>query len=138
MTGHAERESAFVHAQRVTPPRVLLANLEPMARLGMRRVLAEGGIEVVGDEENAGGVVGQVGRLLPDAVVLGFDGKASLELSERVRTVAPETKVILWTRDESAMDVFDPGSAEPRRIHLGASNALLRELSTDQSSSGGE
>jgi DNA-binding NarL/FixJ family response regulator len=120
-----------VRPQHVTRPRVLLANLEPMTGLGMRRVLAEGGIEVV-EEDDADGVVAQVRRVLPDAVVLGFDGQLSLDLSERVRNVVPETKVILWTRDETAMQVFDPGSDKPRRIQSGTPEALLGELSPDQ------
>jgi DNA-binding NarL/FixJ family response regulator len=98
----------------------------------MKRVLAEGGIDVV-EEDEAGGIVAQVRRALPDAVVLGFDGEPSLELSERVRAIAPETKVILWARDETAMQVFDPGSAGPRQIQKGIPEALLVELRRDRS-----
>ena len=118
--------------QHVTRPRVLLANLEPMTWVGMRRVLVERGIEVVA-EDDSGGVVAQVERVNPDAVVLGFEGEVSVELSERLRAVAPETKVILWTRDETVMQVFDPGSATPRRIQRGIPEALLGELSPEES-----
>jgi DNA-binding NarL/FixJ family response regulator len=108
-----------------------------MTRLGMRRVLAESGIDVV-DEDDAAGVVVHVGRLLPDAVVLGFDGEHSLELSERVRSVAPDAKVILWTHDESAIEVFDPGSSAPRLIQRDVPEALLGELSAGRSTPRGE
>ena len=123
-----------MHAPNVTPPRVLLANLEPMTWVGMKRLLADGGIEVVEDEQPDGEVVAQVGRLRPDAVVLGFDGSASLELSRRVRAVAPTAKVILWTHDETSMEVFDPGSNSPRRIQLGVPAALLQEFRSYQAS----
>ena len=44
-------------APRARPPRVLLANLEPMTVLGMTQVLADEGIDVVSD----GGMPGVVG-----------------------------------------------------------------------------
>ena len=41
--------------------------------------------------------------------------------------------MILWARDESEMQVFDPGNATPRRIQSTAvPDALLSELSADQ------
>jgi hypothetical protein len=36
--------------------------------------------------------------------------------------------VILWARDETEMEVFDPGSSTPRRIRMGVSEALLVEV----------
>jgi DNA-binding NarL/FixJ family response regulator len=113
---------------------VLLANLEPMAQVGMSHVLTEGGIDVVGSagSEETEGVVALVLRLHPDAIVVGYDGRQALDLSDRVRAAAPGTKVILWARDESAMQVFDPGSAEPRQIRIDVPAALLGELSENK------
>ena len=110
--------------------RVLLGNLEPMVRLGMIDVLAEEGIEVIGEEERPQALVLMAGRLQPDAVVLDLLQRSSRELCERVRTASPETKVILWARDEDAMEVLDPGSTTPRRIFAAVPEELRSELST--------
>jgi DNA-binding NarL/FixJ family response regulator len=111
--------------------RVLLGNLEPMTRLGMRGVLADGGVEVVADvpnEGHAGAILAEARRVQPDAVVLGLDAGSGRELGERVRAVVPDTMVILWSRDETEMEVFEPGSAAPRRVESGVRDALLSEL----------
>jgi DNA-binding NarL/FixJ family response regulator len=113
------------HAKR---PCVLLGNLEPMVRLGMSRVLGDEGIDVVAEEGGPPDVVAHVKRLHPDTVVLGMDGRTSRELGEEVRAAAPGTKVILWARDETEMQVFDPGSSSPRRIRTSVSGALKSEV----------
>ena len=110
------------------PPRVLLGNLEPMVRLGMIDVLREDGVEVVGEEERPQALVLMAGRLRPDAVVLDLLARSSRELCDRVREAAPETKVILWARDEDAMEVLDPGSTTPRRFFAAVPEELRSEL----------
>jgi DNA-binding NarL/FixJ family response regulator len=109
--------------------RVLLGNLEPMVRLGMIDVLQEEGIEVIGEEERAQALILMAGRLQPDAVVLDLLDRSSRELGERVRTASPETKVVLWSRDEDVMEVLDPGSTTPRRYFAAVPEELRRELS---------
>jgi DNA-binding NarL/FixJ family response regulator len=105
---------------------VLLGNLEPMTKLGMQKMLSSDGIEVVGDTDVA--LLAQVRRVIPDAVVLGLDEGMGRELGEQVRAAAPNAKVILWARDETEMQVFEPGSARPRRVGSGVRDALLSEL----------
>ena len=109
--------------------RVLLGNLEPMVRLGMIDVFEEEGIEVVGEEERPQALVLMAGRLRPDAVVLDLHHGSSRELGDRVRTASPETKVILWARDEDAMEVLDPGATTPRRFFTAVPEELRSELS---------
>lgn len=109
--------------------RVLLGNLEPMVRLGMIDVLQEEGIEVIGEEERPQALVLMAGRLQPDAVVLDLLDRSSRELGERVRTASPETKVVLWSRDEDVMEVLDPGSTTPRRYFAAVPEELRIELS---------
>jgi DNA-binding NarL/FixJ family response regulator len=111
-------------------PRALLGNLGPVATLGMTRVLEDGGLEVVGEDGQPDLLVEQARRLQPDAIVLGFEIDGASDLGERVRSAAPGAKLILWPRDESEMQVFDPGSSAPRRIPASASDALIRELRT--------
>jgi DNA-binding NarL/FixJ family response regulator len=109
--------------------RVLLGNLEPMVRLGMIDVLSEDGVEVVGEEERPQALVLMAGRLRPDAVVLDLHHGSSRELGDRVRTASPDTKVILWARDEDAMEVLDPGATTPRRFFAAVPEELRSELS---------
>jgi DNA-binding NarL/FixJ family response regulator len=110
---------------------VLLGNLEPIVRLGMLDVLAEdGGVEVIGEEERPQALVLMAGRLRPDCVVLDLLDRSSRELSERVRTASPESKVILWARDEDEMEVLDPGATTPRRIFAAVPEELRSELSS--------
>ena len=109
---------------------VLLGNLEPIVRLGMRDVLAEDGVEVIGEEERPEALVLMAGRLRPDCVVLDLLDRSSRELSERVRTASPDTKVILWARDEDEMEVLDPGATTPRRFFAAVPEELRSELSS--------
>jgi hypothetical protein len=107
---------------------VLLGNLEPMTRVGMRKWLADGGIVVVAEVDEPGAIVAESRRLVLDAVVLGLDEGGRM-LGEQVRVAAPEVTVILWARDETEMEVFEPGSAAPRRVATAVPDALLSELS---------
>ena len=110
-------------------PRVLLGNLEPLVRLGMMDVLSEDGLELIGEEQRPAALVLMAGRLRPDVVVLDLLERSSRELSERVRMASPDTKVILWARDEDAMEVLDPGATTPRRIFDAVPEELRSELS---------
>ena len=89
-------------------PRVLLGNLDPVRRLGMHRILDDGGVDVIAIEDAPAMVIASAYRLAPDAVVLGADSAAPGELAALVRAAAPGAKVILWARDEAGMDVIDP------------------------------
>jgi DNA-binding NarL/FixJ family response regulator len=115
-------------------PRVLLGNLEPMVRLGMIDVLAEYGAEVIGEEERPQALVLMAGRVRPDAVVLDLLQPSSRELTERVRLASPGTKVILWDRDEDAIEVLDPGAVAARRFFSAVPEVLRRELGDVRSS----
>src|SRR5436305_15230105 len=97
-----------------TPPRVLLGNLDPIMVIGMARVLAEDGAEVIGQERHPSQIVRSAGRMRPDVVVLDINEEGSRALGARVQRASPATKVILWDRDEAAMEVLDPGAATPR------------------------
>jgi DNA-binding NarL/FixJ family response regulator len=94
----------------------------------MQHVLEEGGVEVVGGAEQPEAIVEEARLLQPDAIVLGFEDRGAHQLRERVRAAAPRAKFIFWLRDETEMQVFDPGSATPRRIRASAPDALLKEL----------
>jgi DNA-binding NarL/FixJ family response regulator len=111
-------------------PRVLLGNLGPIMLIGMARLLAEEGAEVIGQERHPAGILSAAGRLQPDVVVLDLNTEGSRDLSSRVQRVSPETKVILCDSDEDGMEVLDPGAEIPRRV---VAEGLQSELATSRS-----
>ena len=110
--------------------RVLLGNLEPILVLGMSRVLAEEGAQVIGQVDRPTDILDQAGRLRPDLVVLDFDSGESRGLGLQVSQVSPETKVIFWARDEALMEVLDPGSSTTRLVAVAGPDELSREISS--------
>jgi len=108
--------------------RVLLGDLDPIARLGMIAVLEEDGVDVIGEEERAEALVLVSGRLQPDAVVLDLDSPSARSLADRVRAASPGTTVVLWAREEDAMEVLDPGAPIARRFFSGLLDHLRDEL----------
>ena len=109
-------------------PRVLLGNLEPIVLIGMTRVLGEAGADVIGHEQHPAQIVTQTGRLRPDVVVIGLDGVGSRRLGQRVRDASMDTKVILWARDETVMEVLDPDAADFRVVEEALPEQLRSEM----------
>jgi len=116
------------HARR---PRILLGNLGPIMRMGMRRVLTEQGCEVVGQEDRPSAIVGEAHRLRPDVVVLDLDGGSAHQLGRLVVGASPDTTVVLWAREEDLMEVIDPVSADSRRVCAPVLERLRSELSSN-------
>jgi DNA-binding NarL/FixJ family response regulator len=104
-------------------PRVLLGDLTPMVRLGLTQVLTADCAEVLDSDD-----VADAERLRPDVVVLAENGAHVRELCARLRAASPDSKVILWPRDEDRLEVLDPGRDAPRRVSAPLPNALLGEL----------
>jgi DNA-binding NarL/FixJ family response regulator len=111
-------------------PQALLGNFEPIMRAGLRRLLAEDGVEVVGEERSPDPLVAQAGRLQPDVVLLDLNEQGARELGRRVQRAAPHTTVILWTRDESVMEVLDPAGEGVRRVAVTATGGLPGALAS--------
>jgi AmiR/NasT family two-component response regulator len=115
------------HARR---PRILLGNLGPIMRMGMRRVLTEQGCEVIGQEDRPSAIVGEVRRLRPDIVFLDLDGGSAQQLGRLVAGASPDTTVVLWAREEDEMEVIDPVSDDSRRVSAPVLERLRSELNT--------
>jgi len=113
-----------------TRPRVLLGNLDPMLLVGLRRVLDEDGVDVVGQEPTPRGVVAQAGRLQPDVVLLDLDRVAGEDLGHQIQDVAPRAKVILWASDETLMEILDPSTDDTRLVAIAGSGELRHELTS--------
>ena len=110
-------------------PSVLLGNLGPIMRLGMKRVLIEQGCQVVGQEDRPSAIVGAAHRLRPDIVVLDLDNGSSYELAQLVRGASPETTVVLWAREEDLMEVLEPVWNTSRLVAVPIVERLRSELS---------
>jgi DNA-binding NarL/FixJ family response regulator len=108
-----------------------------MMLIGLRQVLARDGIEVVGEASEPTTILSETRRLQPDAVLLNLDGRGSRPLADRVRGEAPSTKVILYARDETLMEVLDPAS-DTVRLATSVSAELRRDHSSGEPQRVGE
>jgi DNA-binding NarL/FixJ family response regulator len=90
-------------AMEAARPQILLGTLEPIMLVGLRRVLAEDGIDVI--ERQSDDLVTEARRLQPDAILLDLSAAGVHALGEELHRVAPQTKVILCARDETVMEV---------------------------------
>ncbi len=107
---------------------MLLGKLEPILLVGLEKVLADDGVDVVGHALTPAAIVGEARRLQPDVVVLNLDGVAGETLGQEIQDVAPRAKVILWARDETVMEVLDPSSRDARLVAIDAGDDLRIEL----------
>lgn len=92
---------------KLKPMRVLLVDDHEIVRAGLRMVLANDGIEVVGEASTVSEAIGAVNRLKPDIVLMDVrlpDG-SGVEACREIRATHPETKVLFLTafEDEDAM-----------------------------------
>lgn len=109
--------------------RVLLAKLDPIVRLGLVQGLAaEGGIDVLGEEQTDDAIIRTASMSMPDVIVIDGDSEGTPALSERLRDVAPDAKLILLPREEARSTILDPPADRPRRVALPVIEALRSEL----------
>jgi hypothetical protein len=139
---HAEKASPAqravhgeaAHAEsRARPPRVLLARLSPVAAVGMRRMLSEDGVEIVGEESRPLAIEALAREVAPDAVVLALGAGGARTLCDRIRLAAPDTTVIMWASEENRMRIAAPGTSAIREVAAGGLADLRRELISTQS-----
>lgn len=108
--------------------RVLLADDQPLLRMGFRMILdAQDGIDVVGEAADGAIAVAEVARLRPDVVVMdvrmpGIDG---IEATRLITAATPETKVLILT-------TFDLDEYAVTGLRAGASGFLLKDVLPDE------
>jgi DNA-binding NarL/FixJ family response regulator len=107
--------------------RALIVDDHPVTREGLRTALElSDDVAVVGEAASGEEAVDRAGELAPDVVFMdvrmpGMDG---IEATRRILEVAPETKIILITIDESR-------GAIAQAIQAGVSGYLLKDASAD-------
>jgi len=108
----------------VADPRVILVDDHDLFRTGLRNLLADQGVDVVGEAQTGAEALGLVRDLAPDVVVmdLNMPGMNGVEATRQINVLAPLTRVLVLTISDQDADVLDA-------ILAGASGYLLKDSS---------
>ena len=108
----------------VANPRVILVDDHDLFRTGLRNLLADQGVDVVGEAQTGAEALGLVRDLAPDVVVmdLNMPGMSGVEATRQINVLAPLTQVLVLTISDQDADVLDA-------ILAGASGYLLKDSS---------
>jgi DNA-binding NarL/FixJ family response regulator len=111
-------------AARGEPIRALVVDDHDLFRRGVRSLLCEYGVDVVGEAASGTEAVRLATELLPDVVVmdLNLPGMSGLEATWRLATEAPSTRVLVLTVSADEADVREA-------VLAGASGYLLKDVS---------
>jgi DNA-binding NarL/FixJ family response regulator len=104
--------------------RVLIVDDHGLFRTGLRNLLEEQGIHVVGEAGDGAEALGLVRELTPEVVLmdLNMPGMAGVEATQRIVQAAPLTRVVVLTISDDDTDVMDA-------ILAGACGYLLKDSS---------
>src|SRR3954464_12877243 len=105
-------------------PRVLLVDDHDLFRTGLRNLLEEQGVQVVGEADNGTDALRMVREVAPDVVVmdLNMPGISGVEATRQISMFAPLTRVLVLTISDQDNDVMDA-------IMAGARGVLLKKTS---------
>jgi DNA-binding NarL/FixJ family response regulator len=108
-------------------PRVLLVDDHDLFRTGLRTLLEEQGVDVVGEAETGTKALQQIRETAPEVVVmdLNMPGISGVEATRQIAMIAPLTRVLVLTISDQDADVMDA-------IMAGASGYLLKDSSIDE------
>lgn len=107
--------------------RLLLVDDHRMLRAGLRRLLEEGGVEVVGEAEDGQEGVRMAVDLRPDVVLMDvtmpvLDG---VEATRQLQILSPSSQVVMLT-------MHADGDVMARAIQAGAVGYLVKDCSTEE------
>jgi DNA-binding NarL/FixJ family response regulator len=104
--------------------RVLLVDDHDLFRTGLRNLLEEQTVQVVGEAADGAQAVRMVRELAPDVVVmdLNMPGMSGVEATRQVTTLAPLTRVVVLTISDQDEDVMNA-------ILAGACGYLMKDSS---------
>jgi DNA-binding NarL/FixJ family response regulator len=107
--------------------RVLLVDDHDLFRSGLRTLLEDQGLQVVGEADNGRAALQLVAELAPDVVVmdLKMPGLTGVETTRQVSSIAPRTRVVVLTISADDDDVM-------AALLAGACGYLLKDSSIDQ------
>ena len=108
--------------------KVLIVDDHPVTRQGLRSALASSKeVEIVGEASNGDEAIEAVKQLHPEVVFMDvrMPGMSGIEATKEIRDAMPETKVILFTVEESRAAIADA-------IRAGVSGYLLKDVSAGE------
>jgi len=110
--------------ERDLSPRVLLVDDHDLFRSGLRTLLEEAGIDVVGEASTGTDALAELRNVAPDVVVMDINmpGISGVEATRQMATIAPLTRVLVLTISDQDADVMDA-------ILAGACGYLLKDAS---------
>jgi DNA-binding NarL/FixJ family response regulator len=102
--------------------RVLLVDDHDLFRTGLRTLLEEQGVEIVGEATNGDEAVQLVEEHAPDVVLMDLEmpGKRGIEATREIAAAAPLTRVVVLTISDQDADVMDA-------VIAGACGYLLKD-----------
>ena len=120
----ALNETAAVESAGPQPIRVLLVDDHDLFRNGLRNLLEEQGVDVVGEASSGVEALHHVRESAPDVVVmdLNMPGMSGVEATRHMGRDAPLTRVVVLTISDEEQDVMDA-------ILAGACGYLLKDAS---------
>jgi DNA-binding NarL/FixJ family response regulator len=128
---HASRQPELSDVTDTQPepvsPRVLLVDDHDLFRTGLRNLLEEQGVLVVGEADTGTEALRQVREVAPDVVVmdLNMPGISGVEATRQISMIAPLTRVLVLTISDQDGDVMDA-------IYAGACGYLLKDSSIQE------
>src|SRR5919206_2289843 len=107
--------------------RVLIVDDHDLFRSGLRNLLEDEGVQVVGEAAAGQEALKIVRELAPDVVVmdLNMPGMGGVEATRHISTIAPLTRVLMLTISDQDNDVIDA-------ILAGACGYLLKDSSIQE------
>jgi DNA-binding NarL/FixJ family response regulator len=110
-----------------SPLRVLLVDDHDLFRTGLRNLLEDQGVEIIGEAGDGALAVTQARELAPDVVVmdLNMPGMTGVEATRQITSIAPLTRVLVLTISDHDTDVLDA-------ILAGACGYLMKDASIDE------
>jgi two-component system NarL family response regulator len=119
------RSGSDVPDNPASPVRVVIVDDHDLFREGLRELLQEAGIVVLGDAATAEEAIELVTELAPDVVLMDLglsDGMSGIEATRRLSELAPTAEVLVLTISADGRDVM-------QAILAGASGYLLKDAS---------
>jgi DNA-binding NarL/FixJ family response regulator len=120
-------EALIAEESAVDAPRVLIVDDHDLFRSGLRNLLEEQGVHIVGEAAAGQEALRIVRDLAPDVVVmdLNMPGMSGVEATRHISSVAPLTRVLMLTISDQDNDVIDA-------ILAGACGYLLKDSSIQE------
>jgi NarL family two-component system response regulator LiaR len=112
---------------RAHSPSLLIVDDHDLFRTGLRNLLEEQGVEVVGEASSGQEALQQVRELAPEVVLmdLNMPGMGGVEATREIARIAPLTRVVVLTISDRDGDILDA-------IVAGACGYLLKDASIDE------